>query len=116
MGYVLYVGEPTVGVVIGLGSIGATNNMSRSHLGELSGVVWALEITKKTILGLRIVSWTNSESVYQRSNMKISNQKKLLDVRVGHILSWIWEIFLGDRLSLKKFQGECNREADVLSR
>lgn len=83
MGYALYVGEPEERKVVGLGSKGASDDRSSSYLGELSGVVWALKQTKKLIQGQKVILWTDSESVYQGIARKLSDHKKMLDVRMS---------------------------------
>lgn len=65
MGYLLYAGDPAEGVILGMGSRGGGKDSSSSYLGELRGVCWALEDTKKLVQGTPLVLWTDNESVYQ---------------------------------------------------
>lgn len=116
MGYILYVEDPTEGAVVGLRSKGSGDENASSYLGELRGVYWALEDTKKLVRGHPIVLWTDSESVYQRIAKTSIDPKKLLDVRVSQMLAWIWANFSSPRLSAKFLPGQYNKEADILSR
>lgn len=45
--------------------------------------------------------WIDSESVYQRITRKETEAKKLLDVRISHMLAWIWTNFPVPKLSVK---------------
>lgn len=84
MGYVLYARELDDGVVMGLRLKGSGDEIAILYLGELRGVCWALEDTKKLVQIQPLMLWINSESVYQRITQKSTDPKKCGLVACGH--------------------------------
>lgn len=90
-GYLLFLGHPWHGVMVGLNSKASTSDHSSSFLSEIKGICRALHDVKMLVAGQALIVWTDSERTYLRISRQKSDDKKLLDVRISRLLAWIWE-------------------------
>jgi len=112
-GYCLWVGTPSQGYLVGMGSSNLKEPVS-SMLGEMRTLCWALKKTLHLTAGHSVVVWTDSEATYYRLTRHRS-KTSLKDVRIYRLLSWLLVNFEG-RLQIRYLPSSENVIADSLSR
>lgn len=116
MGYALFAGHPSQALLVGINYKELQDDVSSSFLGELKGLVWALNDTKGLIQGRSVVIWTDSQSVFKRLTGKLTKPMKMRDKRVCKLLAWLWSNFPSTQLSVCFVPRLENGIVDVMSK
>lgn len=116
VGYALFASHLRQSVLVGLNSRDMVCDSSSSFLGELKGLVWALNDSKPLIQGKPVVLWTDSQSVFKRLTRTSTESKNLIDKRVSRLLAWLWINYPSSQMNVRFVLGLENGRADVMSR
>lgn len=76
VGYALFVVHPSQAILVGVNSKGYPDDVSSFFLGELKGLVGALNDTNSSIQSRLVVLWTDYQSVFKRLTRKLTEPKK----------------------------------------
>lgn len=116
VGYALFAGHLRQAILVGINSKEFQEDVSSSFLGELKGLVWALNNVKGLVQSRLMVLSTNSRSMFKRLTGIHTEPKKMKDKRVSRLLAWLWGTFSSTQLNVRFVPGLENIIADVMSR